>query len=95
MNIDHRWIDATLAIAAGFVVGAALAWLARRMLTRGNRAGGLILLVGYAAGGAISAAVAAGAQRVCVLDNDGVTTLIPYSLLLTEPFEIRPSGTET
>ena len=241
MNIDHRWIYAAFAIVAGFVVGAGLAWLSRRVLNRGNRAalraiaaptatflfwlsvttgivtaigftspdtlepipaevlawlpralaGGLILLVGYAAGGAISAAVAAGAQRaighrpaalerglrwgimsaatvlalgnlgvkttslqiliagvifaiglagaliaglggqavaanvaggralanelhigdtlttrshtgtivrfrpaVCVLDNDGVTTLIPYSLLLAEPFDIHPAASD-
>ena len=114
MDLDSRWIYAGSAVVAGFVIGALLATVARRVLADGHRrpavravagptgtflfwfcavtglvtalgftspetlrpipsdvlawipralAAGLVLLAGYAVGGAVGTGVAAAAQR--------------------------------
>lgn len=132
MNIDERWIYAATAVVAGFVVGAILAGLSRRLLGHQNRraslqavavptatflfwlaaitgvvtaigftspdtlrpipsdvlawlpralAAGLILLAGYAGGGAISAAVASTVYRATKQRPAGLERSLRYGVM--------------
>ena len=132
MDIDPQWIAAAASIAAGFIIGAILAALARRLLGNPNRraafhtiaaptstfvfwlaavtgivtaigftspdtldpipadilawlpralAAGLILLAGYAGGGALSAAVGATVQRATRQRSVSVERTIRYGVM--------------